>query len=98
MTNDGLNRIAELFKDDILKIEYDLDGVTDEITSFDTTVEDKRIILSFLIPPSVVGVVNNIKVVGNTITYDIKNFEITKTSASESELISIPYKFENVEV
>jgi len=97
MTSDGLFRIANLFKQDISHVEFDLDGVTQTVNDLEFVFDGAKVTISFVIPDSTQGVIDNFKLIGTTITYDIKNFEITKNNLAESELISIPYKFVNVE-
>lgn len=98
MTNDGFDRLATLFINDIDSIKYELDGVTQTIDSINLsmTVLDARIIIEGEIPTEQSGEITNFRLVSTTsIVYDYRaNLEFTK-GPNKSVVFTIPYRLEN---
>ena len=93
MTTDGLTRITELLKDDIIRVEYDIDGVTQQETNLDITQNVNDLRVSFLIGASVVGVIDNFKLIGTTVTLDIRNKTYNKDNDDRQRIV-LPYRIE----
>ena len=90
MTNEGLNRIATLFLDDVSKMTYTLDGVLKEKPILNSSVDDSNIIVSFEIGRDEIGVFDNFKLIGkeNTVyATKILNFQ----KENDKVIITFPY-------
>lgn len=97
MTNEGLNRIATLFLDDVAKIIYTLDGVLKEKSILNSSVDDSNVIVSFEIGRDEMGVFDNFKLIGkeNTVyATKILNFQ----KENDKVIITFPYLFVTKEV
>ena len=92
MIETGINRLIELFKNDIDHIEYDLDGSTQVQNIFTTTQEGNELEVAFNID-TVTGVIDNIKVIGTTVIYDTKGKTFNKITLDGQKVV-IPYKIE----
>lgn len=93
MTNDGLTRLTELFKNDIVKVEYDVDGVTVEETSLTFYQTDNHLEVELFIPSLTTGLIDNFKLIGNTVTLDIRNKSFNKIT-DDAQKTTIPYTIE----
>jgi len=97
MTNDGFERLLNLFVGDIQNIKYDLDGVEQTISSSSLTfsIKGDELEITGTIGDTISGLIDNFRIVGTTITYDIReNLTFTKASG-KSVAFKIPYKLEN---
>lgn len=97
MTNEGLNRIATLFLDDVAKMTYTLDGVLKEKSILNSSVDDSNVIVNFEIGRDEMGVFDNFKLIGkeNTVyATKILNFQ----KENDKVIITFPYLFVTKEV
>jgi len=89
----GLNRLVELFKNDIDHIEYDVDGATQIQNIYTATQTADKLEIEFLVADTLTGVIDNISVIGTTTTYDTKVKTFNKVTVNGQKVI-IPYKIE----
>lgn len=96
MTSDGLNRLMSLFKDDVDRVEFDVEGVTQSISSSNLTFDltNNRLDISGTIGASEEGLIDNFKVVGATIEYDVRTTMSFTKASGQSLLFTIPYELE----
>ena len=92
MIQTGLNRLIELFKNDIDHIEYDVDGAT-QIQNIYTTIQEGNELEVVFNIDTVTGVIDNIKVIGTTVIYDTKDKTFNKITVDGQKVV-IPYKIE----
>ncbi|MCF8012236.1 MAG: hypothetical protein K9L56_13250 [Clostridiales bacterium] len=93
MTNDGLTRLTELFKNDIVKVEYDVDGVTNEQTTLNLIQTNSHLEVEFFIPSGKTGLIDNFKLIGTMLTLDIRNKNFNKVT-DDAQKVTLPYKIE----
>ena len=93
MIQTGLNRLIELFKNDIDHIEYDVDGATQIQNTYTATQTADELEIEFFIGDTLTGVIDNINIIGSTTTYDTKVKTFNKVTVDGQKVI-IPYKIE----
>ena len=93
MIQTGLNRLIELFKNDIDHIEYDVDGATQIQNTYTATQTADELEIEFFIGDMLTGVIDNINIIGTTTTYDTKVKTFNKVTVDGQKVI-IPYKIE----
>ena len=93
MIQTGLNRLIELFKNDIDHIEYDVDGATQIQNTYTATQTADELEIEFFIGDTLTGVIDNINIIGTTTTYDTKVKTFNKVTVDGQKVI-IPYKIE----
>ena len=93
MIQTGLNRLIELFKNDIDHIEYDVDGATQIQNTYTATQTEDELEIEFLVGDMLTGVIDNINIIGTTTTYDTKVKTFNKVTVDGQKVI-IPYKIE----
>jgi len=97
MTNEGLNRIATLFLNDVEKMTYTLDGALKEKSILNSSIENANVIITFEIGRDEIGVFNNFKLIGKTGTvYATKVLNFQKEN--DKVIITFPYLFVTKEV
>jgi len=89
----GLNRLIELFKNDIDHIEYDVDGATQIQNTYTATQTADELEIEFFLGDMLTGVIDNINIIGTTTTYDTKVKTFNKVTVDGQKVI-IPYKIE----
>jgi len=89
----GLNRLIELFKNDIDHIEYDVDGATQIQNTYTATQTADELEIEFFVGDMLTGVIDNINIIGTTTTYDTKVKTFNKVTVDGQKVI-IPYKIE----
>jgi len=89
----GLNRLIELFKNDIDHIEYDVDGATQIQNTYTATQTADELEIEFFVGDTLTGVIDNINIIGTTTTYDTKVKTFNKVTVDGQKVI-IPYKIE----
>ena len=97
MTNEGLNRIATLFLDDVVKMTYTLDDVVKEKPILSSSIDGSNVIIIFEIGRNEIGVFDNFKLIGkeNTVYANkILNFQ----KENDKVIITFPYLFVTKEV
>jgi len=95
MTNDGLNRLANLFANDISSVLYKVDTVEKEVTPSSKDVVDNTLDVILFIETTENGNFTDFKIKGITgIILTERNITFTKTE--EGLRIVIPFKFLNV--
>ena len=93
MIQTGLNRLVELFKNDIDHIEYDVDGATQIQNTYTATQTADELEIEFFVGDMLTGVIDNINIIGTTTTYDTKVKTFNKVTVDGQKVI-IPYKIE----
>lgn len=93
MIQTGLNRLIELFKNDIDHIEYDVDGATQIQNTYTATQTADELEIEFFVGDMLTGVIDNINIIGTTTTYDTKVKTFNKVTVDGQKVI-IPYKIE----
>ena len=93
MIQTGLNRLIELFKNDIDHIEYDVDGATQIQNTYTATQTADELEIEFFVGDTLTGVIDNINIIGTTTTYDTKVKTFNKVTVDGQKVI-IPYKIE----
>ena len=93
MIQTGLNRLIELFKNDIDHIEYDVDGATQIQNTYTATQTADELEIEFFLGDMLTGVIDNINIIGTTTTYDTKVKTFNKVTVDGQKVI-IPYKIE----